>query len=367
MHEKTHLNKPCDRCGHYMILDLEKHLEHLKYCTASDKTLYENVYVSNIKESYNVLNDLSKVSIANAQLNGQHKESIFKQSILFNRDSTGEFIFDSRDGYPLWREDFCSPMYGDFSYNPTRNPTNDIRRSNVMHPSTFKAYSHDIFPIGSSVAIKFNKLLGLVEYSVQRFELNRWKEFNNSDLKLPRSKFPFKKNSDLPAFLQQFPDTYGINFDRGHLTPYNLACSIEDQREFQYQGNIFFQLSSQNRGTWKSLEMSIPKTMEAIRATVADITTAVVYARNKDRTFVTENGITKVQTYFKVIFYKNDSGKIIDINCFKINQYPTPDVTVSQVSLYDIDSIENNHYVFLNANLLKSIDSKILNIHKQPV
>jgi len=204
---------------------------------------------------------------------------------------------------------------------------------------------HEIFPIGSTVLIKFNLLLRLPEYSFQLFDIKLWKEFKASVTSMNRTKFPFKKDFELPQFMQKTPKLYGKNVDRGHLTPYYMACSIEDQQYFQLQGNIFPQMAPMNRGKWKSLEHYIPIRMKAYCARFAHITTACVYARDGN-SFIMEHAVAKIKSYFKVIFYTDDNGKVLNLNCFLVNQYPIPDNTVSEVTLYDIDSIKNNYLLF---------------------
>ena len=86
-------------------------------------------------------------------------------------------------------------MHEDFSYNLSRNPTSEIRRANLMHQSSFKAYSQDIIPLGDTAAIKIHIMAQLVECSIHRFELKRWNELNHLGLKLPRSKCPIKQKS----------------------------------------------------------------------------------------------------------------------------------------------------------------------------
>ena len=103
--------------------------------------------------------------------------------------------------------------------------------------------------------------------------------------------------------------------------------------------------------------------MEEYGARFAHITTACVYARDGN-SFIMENGITKIESYFKVIFYTDDNGNVIRLNCFLVNQYPIPDDTVSEVTLYDIDSIKNNHLLFLNSHLLDTMPIEVLDYHR---
>jgi len=72
----------------------------------------------------------------------------------------------------------------------------------------------------------------------------------------------------------------------------------------------------------------------------------------------------KIESYFKVVFYANDNGNVINLNCFHVKQYPIPDDTVSEVTLFDIDSIKNNHLLFLNSHLLEIIPDEVMNYHK---
>jgi len=361
-HEKIHLNKLCDTCQLYTNSSINDCIRHKKTCSPGQKLEMEKDFVEEMQKAFDYLKNQDLQSSAGSSKT-KHTKALFIGSILYKTDVLGNVEFHDLDGYSLWREDLHAPMYGSYSYNSSKLSTNAERNHNIMRPHFFKVYMHDIFPIGSTVLIKFNSLLRLPEYSFQLFDLKLWKEFNASGTSMKRSKFPFKKNFELPQFMQKTPELYGNNVDRGHLTPYFMACSIEDQQYFQLQGNIFPQMAPMNRGKWKSLELSIPNKMEAYGARFAHITTGCIYARDGN-SFIMENDIAKVESYFKVVFYADGHGKIINLNCFLVNQYPIPDDTVSEVTLYDIDSIKNNHLLFLNSHLLETIPDKVLDYHK---
>jgi len=362
-HEKIHLNKLCEICQLHTFSTITGCINHIKKCSPDQNLKLVKEFAEQMHHAFDFFKNQDLQSSA-CSSSTKHTEALFKGSILFKTDVSGNVEFDERDGYPLWREDLFAPMYGSSSLDPSKMSTNAERNQNTMHPHFFKVYMHEIFPIGSTVLIKFNSLLRLPEYSFQLFDIKLWKEFKASGTSMKRSKFPFQKNFELPKFMQKTPELYGKNVDRGHFTPYSMACSLDDQKYFQLQGNIFPQLAPMNRGKWKSLECDIPKRIESFGSTFAHITTGCIYARDNHGGFIKENGVDKVESYFKVVFYTDDNGNVINLNCFHVKQYPVPDDTVSEVTLFDIDSIKNNHLLFLNSRLLETIPDEVLDYHR---
>lgn len=248
---------------------------HTQKFHPSRKNEIETQFVDFANNSY----DLFELYAANLSDKSNIKVPLFVNSILFHK-LNGDIYFDPVDGYPSWRKDIIVPFYGSFSYVKSKMSTNQERNENIQCPSLIKTYMFGVYPLGDTALIHFNTLLRQMEYSYQGFELNLWNEFRASGMKKYRSSMPFRKNNDIEMFLQKSPEVSGCGKNRGHLTPFYMACSLNDQIQFQMQVNLFYQQSNQNRTVCRSLEMSVPGRMKAKSSSFARITTAVVYARS---------------------------------------------------------------------------------------
>lgn len=375
-HERdVHYKLYCDICKSYCPSSVNDFFKHKKTC---DFNNFESDVRKAFNDNFQHLNStnrpqqqlprsqpsLPKPSLLSKQPATLHQQALFTFSILLEKDVAGNVIFDSTDGYPFFSTRLVCPFFGSHSTNSQKNSSNAVRNNNLMRPWGFKPYSHETFLIGTSCVVQYNLALKMPEYSFQLFILKDWIEFKS--FKDPRSKHnKFGKNIDLPKDQQAATNKLDDNHDRGHLTPFQFACSHLDQQQLQYQGNIFYQLAVHNRGAWKKLESDILKNIQARVTPRCHITTGVIYER-RNKEIVFSRGVAMVGTYYKVVVHCNEDDEILDINCYMLSQKSPAIKVVPRVSLYDIDTIEGNYHKFLNADIHDRIKNpKLLAEHSR--
>jgi len=344
------------KCSYYTDI------EYLTGC--KDKEMNEEQAKEFNIECFKHFLDLNS-SLKSCSSSSKHTKALIQNSALYERDKSGNVLFDAEDGYPFWRKDLFVPFHGTISFSLLKTSSNIVRNDNHQGPSWIKPFLNDVFPFGDTGALKFDSLLRQAEYSFQEFDLKLWEKFQVT--KRPRKLFKFQKNSNLDLFFQKNPQLCGSNLDRGHLTPFFAACTPRDQEEFNLQGNLFAQSAKQNRGRWKSFELSIPKRLRENKADFAQITTGVIFERDGDR-FIYVGTNVLVEYYFKVILYTDSERNILNIGChlMKHDINPRSNEEVEEITLFDLESLQNNRLKFLNGDIWKRIPKSILDYHSNP-
>jgi len=360
-HEKEkHFVPLCDVCKCYRPNNLKQFFKHKSECSVESIEISLKSVRDDFNRTFKSVAAWEPIkSLSSSAIN--HQEAIFKESILYAKDESGNVAFDPADGYPFWDNRLICPAFGSHSINPNNNCTNALRNANLMSPWCFKPFNFNSYPLGSSCMILYNVVLNMPEWVFQVFVLDDWKDFQ----KFKGKRTHFQKNENLPKNMQKAPKVMDKERDRGHLVAFQYACSVSDQKELQNQGNIFYQSATQNRGIWKKMETELLKEIQSRNIPRSHITTGVVYAMEGGEIQYSHE-VAVVHTYYKVCFMLDVSGKVVDLLCYALqNDNTVSPKAVPRVSLLDIESIANNTHQFLNGDLIKRMDPVLLNEHSR--